>query len=229
MIHLILGTDDTEKKVFLENHRKEHYPDASFQTFDVFDFNQVDFEQHISSEKLFGEEEGFVLYGLLNNEERRDFFIDLLGDKVISAPIYFFDETAPKSFVEGIKEVFVTTINKEKNEPDFTLFQAVYSRNKKLCWQAYTERVKSEAIEMLHGSILSQVKNMYKVTHLEGTFKDMDFATAGGESAAKRGAKNYSKEEIEVMYRELVLLPTTSRKIGLPLETALERFILERI
>jgi hypothetical protein len=227
MIYLLTGNDDGKKNIFLREHRATHFSDMQFRVYDEFDFSIREFEANIAGEDLFGERTGFILKNILSTVEVIKNVEDVLMRWNPQMPIYVLEKSVPKDFLESFLVEEYAHSTDVSIKPDFTLFQAIYARDKKGAWTSFVKRSQAEPAELLHGSILSQIKNMYKVKHLEGGYKELGFTTDGSYQAARRGTSNYTSEEISDMYHTLVAMPTEARTDNIPLSLMLERFILK--
>ena len=115
--------------------------------------------------------------------------------------------------------------------PDFGLWRALQNRNKKEVWISYIKKLETDSIQSIHGAVISQIKNIYKIYLAEegDGFKDLGFSTESTYKNALSAAKMYKKEELHEMLCILTNMPKDAYTGNVSFEILLEKFLLEKI
>lgn len=232
MLYILMGDDRLAQKKYIQ--KTWGAADATLVFLDQDTFNQDTFEQMLFGNGLFGEKYTLVLDSLCENVVERNYILShapeiaqggtavILIEKKIDAD--FLAE------IEGYCES-VRSFKLPDTRTDFTLWSAIYARNKKSAWMSFVEQAETESVERLHATILGQFKNMYKIkTYGTGkTYKQLDFEKESSFASAQKGAGLYSLEEIEQCYYALTEMPLRAHNGEIDLRLSIEKFLLQNL
>lgn len=201
-------------------HTKVHFSEDNFSE-DVFAGSFL-------KTSLFGESFFIEIEGLLG--DYNNFFEKVAPSFPEDFVFIFIEKKDKEDFLQGVS-FEKKTFPDDKDEMDFSFWKAVGSRDKKATWLAFTHDKKKLAIEQIHASLFSQIKNIYKAKKWKGeSSRDMDFAKESSFLAAKRSAEKYTEEELSLFLYELIKIKEESRsEEGGNLETLLEKIILKYV
>jgi hypothetical protein len=233
MLYLVTGDDRiSQKKYIKDRFEKAGMPSLVF--LDATEFSTEEFEQKVFGLGLFGEKYTIVLDGICELSERREYILKHAQHiKEAETVVILLEKKIETEFLKQIEnhvtESFTHSLFKEKE--DFTLWAAIYARNKKNAWTSFVEQIAYEPAEKIHAGFLGQVKNMYKIKKYGAgsTYKELDIEKESTYMHAKRGAALYSQEEIEELFFVLTEMPLLAHNGETDFKLALEKCILKYI
>lgn len=178
----------------------------------ITDANTVaDLHISLQGKGLFGEKRIVVFDGVSPNDEMRDILLQLLERIQKSAESFFIFESSPNADTRKTIEKYAEktirfdTPKKEKDNSVFALANALRRTDKKALWVGYQrELANGKAPEAIHGVLFWGAK-------------DMLLKSRDGAPESRRAKK---------LIAELAELPHEARRSNIPLEYALERFVL---
>jgi hypothetical protein len=223
MLHIVIGDDRVGQKKHIQKTWGES--GATLVFLDQDTFNQDTFEQMLFGSGLFGETYTLVLDSLCENVAERIYILAHAPEIAKSdTVVVLLEKKIDADFLKEI-EIYVEDVHSFKlpeTRTDFTLWSAVYSRNKKSAWMSFVEQAETESVERIHATILGQCKNMYKIKSYGAgkTYKQLDFEKESTFASAQKGAAMYSVEELERCFYLLTLMP---------LRLAIEKFLLQNL
>lgn len=238
MLYILHGNDRIKQKKYIDAFKKEHaFYGAEY--IERKDFTREDFEQLIFGIDLFNANPKIIILdGVLELSDNREYVLSIAPDIQKSTNIFLFQEVALEpsyikeisSFTEDIQQNKTT----EEYKSDFSLWRAVYDRDKKAAWLAYLLAKQTDPDEKIHAGIVGQFRNMYKIKLAQKekgniSWKDLGFDKEGGYSAALAGSKKYSEKEVRDIYAELIYLVEDAHSGKADFSLGLENFILKRL
>jgi hypothetical protein len=252
MLHLVLGDDRVAQKRYIQNTWGST-PGSELVFLDALDFTGEVFEQLLFGTSLFGDAPTIVLDAVCENSSSKAYMQSRVSAIAASdVTVVILEKKLEKSTSEKKTTKTKTTTSSEA-EPDltellltsasttntfalpemrmdFTLWAAVYARDKKQAWTAYTKVVQTEAIEKVHAGILGQVRNIYIVQECgaDKSAKELGI-TEGSFLKVQSAAKKYSPVEVGELYFALVELQERAHNGEVHFATELEKYILKYI
>ncbi len=232
MIYLVLGNNREAQKAYIKGLEKSVGGDFIY--FDKDAFGKDHFESLVFGNSIFGGETHIVLDEVCETKELQEYLTGLVHEiKESGSLVVILQKDAPEDFREALLPFLTETVEYKTagEKPDFSLWAAYYARDKKASWVAYSSQVETEPVEKIHGGILSQTKNMYKVkTAGDGpTYKTLGFSTEKSMASASAAAKKFTKEELSNMYYSLVEMPLLAHNGETDFRLELEKFILTHL
>ncbi len=248
MLYFLYGDDvkkSREKLKFLLSSLFSKKPNAGFFKIDIDNFSEVKLQELITSQGLFENKYIVQLDNLFEDKIISKLLINKLEDLQQSENIFIlFEKKVNGSLLKKIeknvaktqefclkksKERLFTTEEETFRLGNFNIFDladCLGNRNKKKLWVLYQKtRARNIPTEEVSGILFWQLKVMFQA------LKSKTAEQAGLKSfvfnKAKKYLKNYSGEELKKMSSRLVFLYHNSRRSGLELNLALEKFILE--
>jgi hypothetical protein len=229
MLYLVLGNNREAQKKYI--HTLETSIEGDFLYLDKYSFNKDDFESQIFGTNMFGDVTHIVLDEVCETKEMQDYIVGLASEiKKSQALVILLQKDASQDFLEELGDFLTETVEYKLagDRPDFSLWAAFYSRDKKASWMEYSSQVETEPVEKIHGGILSQTKNMYKIKIATSgdTYKTLGFSTEKSFNSASSAAKKFSVEELSDMYYSLVEMPLLAHNGETDFKLELEKFFL---
>ena len=242
MLYLFHGTDFKKARAahnsFLDALRAKR-PDATVVTFDEFSFSSSVCEEHIVSQGLFETHVIIKCDNVFGNPDAALFFKTHAKDLKQSKNVFVFLEgDLPKDTADALSEYaekawrFDFKNTKKKNSGNFfSIPDAIGKRDRRGAWVLLQEAYRrGEPPEKIHGQVFWQFKNLYMVKDAEGKGDDALYELGLNPFVLKKTrsfSRNYSStKELAQFLRELVCVYHDAHRGGLPLDAALERFIL---
>jgi hypothetical protein len=234
MIYFIYGDSKnifTKSNQLIENLVSKN-PDATFLKIDKDNFNEYNIDELIGGQSLFTKKQIVYLKRIFEDKDLSEIFLSKIKEIKNSENIFVVAEEKlnKKDFNKIEKNSEKTQIfevkenKKEKDNSVFQLTDAFGNKDLKKLWSLYVEKVKYIRPEEIHGILWWQIKSMLSV------LKSKDVKDSGLKpfvyNKNKRFNQNFTEEELEEKANQLVILLHKSRRSGLDLETALEKFIL---
>ena len=207
-------------------------PEATFLKIDQENFNQYDINELIGGQSLFIKKQIIYLKRLIEDKEAGEEFVKRIKEIKESENIFVIAEEKlnKKEFNKIEKnsekvQIFEETKEVNKQEKNiFVLTDMLGNRDSKNLWVLYQEFIKYVRPEEIHGILWWQIKSMISVS------KSKDVVESGLKpfvyNKNKRFNNNFSDQELEEKADELINMAHESRRSGLGLELALEKFIL---
>jgi len=198
-------------------------------------WNKDHFDSLLKSQGLFDKKSIIVLKDVCSESDDIKSHVEKQLEEVSTSEnvFVFVESKLDIKFLNSIKKVSKQTIE-VKNQPkkdwrnpnDFALADAFGRRDAKSAWSFFNEGLmKGLEPEKLHGLIFWQLKTMLLASctnsPVEADLSPFPY------SKAKNFSKNFSNEELRVLSGKLVSLYHESRLGGRPLETSIEKFLLE--
>lgn len=206
--------------------------DATFSKIDSDNFNDFSLDEFIGGQSLFTGKQIIYLKRLFENSQFAD---DLLGKikEISQSPNIFIitEEKLNKPVLNKIEKVSekvqkfdIKKVVSKKDNSVFDLANALGNRDAKKLWILYQEKIKTVRPEEIHGILWWQVKSILSVIK-SGNAKDSGLKPFVHQKATGF-SKKYQKEELEKIADQLINMVHNSRRDGIPLGLALEKFIL---
>ncbi|MEN9852388.1 MAG: hypothetical protein RI996_331 [Candidatus Parcubacteria bacterium] len=232
MLYIITGDDRRTQKKYIQNTWGA--TEATLLFLDQDNFTQDSFEQTLFGSGLFGETYVLVLDGICENAAERNYILSNASEIANRDTIVVLIEK--KIDVDFLKEIEkyckgVQSFKLPETRTDFTLWSAIYARNKKSAWMSFVEQAETESVERIHATMLGQFKNMYKIKAYgtSKTYKELDFEKESSFVSAQKGAALYSLEEIEYCFYTLTKMPLLAHNGETDLGLSIEKFLLENL
>lgn len=231
MLYLVYGDHDAarEKARSLASSLLAKRPDAHAIRVESDDADAAHVRSLPATRGLFGEKVIAVLDGLFSG----GFLDGLLGDLRDSENVFILVESGlSKDEVAEVAPHAEKMVSCEASEGElgqefnlFALADAFGTRDKKKLWGLFARAVRAGAsAEEIHGILFWQAKSLAFALSAENAadagMKQFPF------SKAKRFLKNFSPDDVRALPGRLVSLLHDARREGIPLDAALERFIL---
>ncbi len=215
MIFLFTGDDTKNKYVAYEKFLKSIPPAEERFSISRNNFDKTYVENLYSGSGLFFKKCTVVFSGILDNEDTRDFVMEKLESFGKSGNTFIFLEgKLSKPILDAFKkngkgaEVYSFELPKEKKEKfdGFLLANAFGSKEKLNLWVYFRQAMgKGVMIDELSGILFWKIKDMI----------------------LKRDFRNFKEVELQNQAMRLSRLLPESRKEGIDVEAAFERFLLE--
>lgn len=208
-------------------------PDASIER--ITDEAEVlDLDALLASSGLFHATRLVIFDGVCSKENLKTELFERLKDIEESEHVFFIRETKlPAADFKKIEKIAVKTIEhsmadkKEKPFNTFALSDALLSRDTKKLWITLQQALRDgSSAEELHGILFWGAKSL-SLASVSGNAKEAGmhpFVYQKTQSAVSK----FKPEEISNLVASLSELPHESRRKGVELEYALERFVLDR-
>ena len=206
--------------------------DATFFKVNSDNFYDFNIEELIGGRSLFTGKQIIYLKRVFENIVIAESLVEKIKEISSSENIFIIaEEKLKKSIFNKIEknsekvqefEIKKTILKKENNI--FDLAGAFGERDVKKLWSLYQHKVKNVRPEEIHGILWWQIKSILSASKsnnpVDSGLKPFVFQKAISYS------KKYSKEELEKKSNDLINMIHESRRSGLDLNIALERFIL---
>ncbi|MCA9353589.1 hypothetical protein KC842_01830 [Candidatus Nomurabacteria bacterium] len=232
MIIVFIGTDLVAKNKKIDVYKKD-FSKKGF-SFERVSYKDVESPEdilisHIKGEALFEIKKVLILEGFLD----KDHILKFLEENKNSDKTIFFveekiDKDAEKVITKIGGEVLDFSKKKEEWKKDYSLTNALISRDRKNLWLLFLKTLKGgESAEAIHGLLWWQMKNIsmvyFEKKQNEFNLKPFQY------SILKKSTSLFEKDELKKIIKDWVSLPDYSRSRNIPLSETMERFILERI
>lgn len=213
MLRLFTGTDRemTRKKL---NFAVAKIAGKKYTVLRITDANTVaDAESALQGPGMFGEKRILVFDNALANEEMRDVLLHALPRMRDSEEVFFMLEEKPdaatrrtlEKYAETSERFDISNRSRERGNTIFALASALKRGDKKALWVAYQrELAGGNEPEAIHGVLFWGAKQMFL--------------------GARTGSPEH--ERASILVAELAELPHASRRRGVEIEYALEKFLL---
>lgn len=232
MLYVVYGTAAekvSEKACLLRDSLSQEGTAVS--SFDAEEFLAAPIEELLGGQGLFENARLIILRNIFENEEGKEKLLSYLEEAGASPNIFILEEgkidaATKKKISTAAAETFLFEKNqKEAAFNRFAIADALGARDKKRAWVLLIEALRTGAAgEEIAGLLFWQVKAMllarsHKTAESAG-LNPFVFRKAQGFS------QNFTDEELNNLSRTLMRLPHESRRGGLELSLALERFVL---
>lgn len=235
MLYVYFGEDNTTARAKVQatiGSLVAKNPDALYFRITPESLRDYSLEELTESQALFKNEYIVLLDSLLTSEQQQTVLDHL--EQIATSPHAFFvldgKILAPvrKKLEKHAKKIeeFKNTTTKEKEHFNaFLMTDALGARDKKKLWSLFREgKLYGASDEELHGILFWMYKSMLLAhsarTPDEAGMKPYPF------TKAKRYSENFESGHLVAQTQALAALPQYARRQGIPLEIALERFLL---
>lgn len=198
------------------------------------EWNRDSFDGVATGQGLFENKYIVVLDSLFQNEEAAEYLKDKLESLSVAEHAFVIVEPAAKApvknlikkFAEKVWETAETKRPAPKTFNIFSLTDALGERNKKRLWTLYQKALmEGNEPEAIHGVLFWQVKSLLAAAQSKNPEDAGLKPFVWGK--ARSFLKNYSLDELKKISSDMVDLYHLSRVESVPLEVALEEFVLE--
>lgn len=232
MIELFWGNDTVKKRSALEKELDSVVggkPHSQIFEYDASNCTAGTLDEALYSQSLFGDTIS-IFYDILLDEKYEQQVKEVLRSLTASPHYFFFVEnTLPQKLVDSFKKHGAKVFSFEEKEakksafPIFSITDSVGARDKKRAWIVLQEALAAGiAAEHIHGLLHWQFKNMNIVkNNIQNTGLSLFVLTK-----TKRAVLLYSEKELRVLSSQLVSLYHDAHRGGMPLDLALEKFVL---
>lgn len=208
-------------------------PDASVFAIEPEGWSQAQFEELVGGRGLFVAKYIVVLDGVFENEEAKEFILDVLPEMQEAEHIFVMREgkvdkpTLKKLEKYAEKTQELTASEKKKEFNIFALADSFAARDTKKAWGKLLEAQEHERLENIHGALFFQVKALL----LAKTCKSAKEAGLNPfpYQKAKKHAGKFTEEELRLFSRNLVSLYHDAHRGKVDLGIGLEQFVLARL
>lgn len=213
MIYLFSGDDSKKKLLNYEKFLKTLPKDAEIFSVSRNNFDQTRIESFYSGSSLFSSVSVVVFEGVLEREEMREFFLDILPLMAASSNHFVFLEgkllkPVTDAFKKARAEINVFELPKEKENKfdNFLIANAFASKDKLNTWVYFRQAVNDGAsLEAIAGILFWKIKDMI----------------------LRRNFVKFTEEELQEIAGKISYLVPEARKEGRDAESAFEEFLLE--
>ncbi len=229
MLYLVLGNERQAQKKYI--HELEKKVGGDFNYFDKYSFSKEIFESQVFGLDIFGAENHIVLDEVCETRELQDYILALAPEiEKSNCRVVLLQKDLYEEVQEGLSPYLteVVEFKAQAARADFSLWAAYFARDKKASWLAYTNQSQSEPIEKIHGGLLGQTKNMYKIklAPAGANYKKLGFSTEKSLNSSASAAQKFTKAELAQMYFVLVEMPLRAHNGESDFKLELEKFIL---
>jgi len=234
MIYFLYGDPNKifiKSNTLIDNIIKKN-PDATFFKVDQDNFYEFNIDELIGGRSLFTGKQIVYLKRVFENNIISESLIKKIKNISSSENIFIIAEEKLKKPIfnkieknsEKVQEFEIKKITSKKENNVFDLAQALGERDVKKLWSLYRHKIKTVRPEEIHGILWWQMKSILCTLKSENPSDSglKPFVFQKGVSYSRK----YSKKELEEKSNELVIMVHESRRGGIGLEIALERFIL---
>ncbi|MBP9771727.1 MAG: hypothetical protein KBD16_02260 [Candidatus Pacebacteria bacterium] len=232
MLHVLYGTD---RDAVLANQRdllaraKTENPGIEVFSLSAENYAPVELDRYIGSSGLFNESHVVMLLDLLSDEDYGESVLEHVEEMSASKSMFIARDgklsvKVAKACMEAAdtcEEFALPKGSEEKSFSIFSLADALSARDKKKLWLLYQEALRDGmSAEEVHGLLVWQMKTLFAIE--KGATEGIKpFVLQKG----KRGLANF-KNDVDDRLFELISIYHDSRRGGLELPLALEKFIL---
>jgi len=234
MIYFLYGNPN---KIFIKSNdlidniiKKNN--EATFFKLDADNFYNFNIDELIGGRSLFTGKQIIYLKRVFENTVISDLLLKQIKEIASSENIFIITEeklkkpifNKIKKYSEKVQEFEIKKTTFKNEENIFDMANALGERDIKKLWTLYREKIKTVRPEEIHGIFWWQMKSILSAIKSENPtdsgLKPFVFQKASSYS------KKYSETELDIKANELVNMVHESRRSGLGLDIALERFIL---
>jgi hypothetical protein len=206
--------------------------DATFSKIDSDNFNDFSLDEVIGGQSLFTGKQIIYLKKLFENSQFSDQLLKKIKEISESPNIFIITEEKLNKPVlnkiekasEKIQNFDIKKTVFKKDNSVFDLANALGDRDTKKLWALYQEKIKTVRPEEIHGILWWQVKSILAAVK-SGNAKDSGLKPFVFQKSIAF-SKKYTKEELENISDQLINMVHSSRRDGISLDLALEKFIL---
>ncbi|MFA6295461.1 MAG: hypothetical protein WC666_03490 [Candidatus Paceibacterota bacterium] len=249
MLYILHGSNiskSVEKAHSLINSLRAKKPDATFVKLSSEDWSTSVIEEHLGGQGLFSNKYIILLDRVTENSEAKDQLPEFIEAMHESTNIFIVCEgklnvELKKIFEKYAEKVVVSdepvkafsygkaTSGGANGKKDFNIFalaDAFGSRDKMKAWMIYREAIKNGLeSESILGTLFWQAKSMALAVNCksanEASLKPFVF------DKSKRYAKNFSKEELDNLLKNIIILYHDGHRGVIDLELATEKMMLK--
>jgi|AntRauTorckE6833_2_1112554.scaffolds.fasta_scaffold01506_3 hypothetical protein len=206
--------------------------EATLIKIDSDNFDNFSLDEVIGGQSLFTGKQIIYLKKLFENKQYSEILLKKIKEISESPNIFIITEeklnkpilNKIEKFSEKVQNFESKKVAVKRDNNIFDLANALGDKDPKKIWLLYQEKIKSVRPEEIHGILWWQVKSilsaMKSSSPSDSGLKPFVFQKANTYS------KKYKEEEIEKIADDLVNMVHLSRRDGISLDLALERFIL---
>lgn len=232
MLYLVLGNNRQAQKEYINELKTKTCGDLIYLDKDTF--TEQYFENAVFGVDIFGGQTHIVLDEVCETSELQEYIVGLASGISASTTIVILLQ---KDLLDASRDSLIDYVTEsvefklDSARPDFSLWSAYYARDKKASWMTYVSQIETEAIEKIHGGLLSQTKNMYKtkISSPGDNYKTLGFSTEKSFNTASSAAKKFTLVELAAMYFGLVQMPLLAHNGEIDFKLELEKFILTHL
>jgi DNA polymerase III delta subunit len=236
VFHGSLVVKSIEKAHALVDSLRAKRPDAAFVKVNGDDWSSSVIEEHLGGQGLFSNKYIIMLDRVTENAEAKENFLGFIPAMHGSANIFIVCEgksnaELKRAFEKNAEKVIVSdepSAASSYGRKDFNIFalaDAVGSKDKMKAWIIYREAIKSGLeSESILGTLFWQAKSMALA----------DGCRSAGEAGlkpfifdkSKRYARNYSKEELGRLLKDIIVLYHDGHRGMVDMESGIERLLI---
>ncbi len=232
MLHVLYGTD---RDAVLASQRdllarvKTENPGIEVFSLSAENYTPEELDRYIGSSGLFNEKHIVMLLDLLSDDDYSESMLEHLEAMSTSKNIFIARDgklgvkviKACMEAADACEELALQKGSEEKAFSIFSLADALSARDKKKLWLLYQEALREGmSAEEIHGLLVWQMKTLFAIE--KGATEGIKPFVLG---KGKRALANF-KNDVDDRLFELISIYHESRRGGLELPLALEKFIL---
>jgi hypothetical protein len=235
MIYLFLGEykEASDKANGLANSLLAKQTQANLIKINTENFLLFNLSDLIASQGLFFSKNIFLFSKVLESPDIHKLILDKISDLAQSDNLFIFveedlDKKTFEKFEKKANKIQEIKSDKLKQKKEFNIFilaEALAKKNKKDLWLLYLENLKRATAEEIYGIFWWQIKTLLLIE------KNSNAKDAGLKpfvySKNEKFLANFKENEIEKIGAELIRIYHQSRRGGVALEIALEKWILK--